>query len=158
MCIFGGYIFVCEYLLSTLGERNPNRNRIWVSWVDGIPVTCFPQATRNREFSLVGWWVMFQICAILNNYYARAPISSSNAGKIVAGSQRFTSGVGHGVGIFGLFGKCNHFFFKLHAMLLKKFIAATCQSLIRKVFTTPRACGKPDVGVRTTTNSPPAMN
>ena len=38
-------------------------------------------------------------------------------------------------------------FLKLHAMFLKKFIASTCQSLTRKLFSTPRACRKPDVGV-----------
>ena len=49
-------------------------------------------------------------------------------------------------------------FLKLHAMFLKKFIASTCQSLTRKLFSTPRACRKPDVGVvRTTTNRRPSM-
>ena len=49
-------------------------------------------------------------------------------------------------------------FLKLHAMFLKKFIASTCQSLTRKLFSTPRACRKPDVGVvRTTTNRRPSL-
>ena len=48
-------------------------------------------------------------------------------------------------------------FLKLHAMFLKKFIASTCQSLTRKVFSTPRACGKPNVGVPTTTNRRPSL-
>ena len=43
-------------------------------------------------------------------------------------------------------------------MFLKKFIASTCQSLTRKLFSTPRACRKPDVGVvRTTTNRRPSL-
>ena len=49
-------------------------------------------------------------------------------------------------------------FLNLHAMFLKKFIASTCQSLTRKLFSTPRACRKPDVGVvRTTTNRRPSL-
>ena len=43
-------------------------------------------------------------------------------------------------------------------MFLKKLIASTCQSLTRKLFSTPRACRKPDVGVvRTTTNRRPSL-
>ena len=83
--------------------------------------------------------------------------SAEKLTKIVAGSQKVTSCVDVRLcGDFGLFGKCNHFF-KLHAMFLKKFITTNCQSLTRKVFTTPRAYGKPNVGIRATTNRRPLL-
>ena len=43
-------------------------------------------------------------------------------------------------------------------MFLKKFIVANCQSLIREVFTTSRVYGKPDVGIRATTNRAPLQS
>ena len=109
------------------------------------------------------WWT----CAH-NYFYAQATIPCASAHATIPRASASSSCVRvASVDIFASvsppwislnYSVSSFIFLKLHAMFLKKFIASTCPSLTRKLFSTPRACRKPDVGVvRTTTNRRPSL-
>ena len=86
-------------------------------------------------------------------YVHKHLFSAKELSKIVAGSRRVTSCVGQ-----QLFGKSNSFFLNLLRGFLRSSSVQNRQSLTRKVFTTPKAYGKPEVDVRATTNRSPLLS